>query len=129
VAARHLDEKALEGLEKRLGRDHHYTLTVAMNLASDLAALGLPEEARALGEDTLPRLRVLLGEYHPQTLGCAANLALDRIAAGDEEAGRSLQEETLERIRGTPGLGPEHPDTLVAVSGRRLDPDFDPPPI
>jgi tetratricopeptide (TPR) repeat protein len=129
ATARQLDENALGGLEKRLGRDHHYTLTAAMNLASDFAVLGLPQEARTLGEDTLPRLRVLLGKDHPQTLWCAVNLALDRIAADDEEAGKSLQKEALEGLRRAPGLGAEHPDTLVAASGRRLDPDFDPPPI
>jgi tetratricopeptide (TPR) repeat protein len=127
VAARELDEKALAGLDARLGRDHHYSLTVAMNLASDLAELRLPEEARALGEDTLLRLRAVLGEDHPQTLGCAANLALDRNAAGDTWAGEELRRQTLERYQQT--LPSDHPDALLALAGRRLDPDFDPPPI
>jgi tetratricopeptide (TPR) repeat protein len=129
ATAREIDEQALMGLDDRLGRDHHYSLTVAMNLASDLAVLGLREQARALGEDTLVRLRALLGDNHPQSLGCAANLALDRIAADDEEAGKLLQEEALKGYRETPGLGTDHPDTIVATSGNRLDPDFDPPPI
>ena len=47
AAARELDEQALRGLTAELGPDHHFTLTVAMNLASDLAALGLPTDARA----------------------------------------------------------------------------------
>jgi tetratricopeptide (TPR) repeat protein len=125
--ARELDEYALNGLDARLGRDHHYSLTVAMNLATDLAELGLPQKARALGEDTLPRLQALLGEDHPQALGCAANLALDRIAAGDIAAGEELQKEALERYRQT--LPNDHPDAVVALEYRRLDPDFDPPPI
>jgi tetratricopeptide (TPR) repeat protein len=127
ATARDLDRRALEGLDNRLGRNHHYTLTVAMNLASDLAALSLPEEARALGADALPRLSVLLGADHPHTLGCAANLALDLVATGDVEAGEKLRAETIKRF--TEILGPTHPDSLVASEGRRLDLDFDPPPI
>jgi tetratricopeptide (TPR) repeat protein len=125
--ARELDEQALAGLDARLGRDHHYTLTVAMNLASDLAALGQPEEARGYSQDTLPRLAAILGADHPHTLGCAANLALDLIATGDEEEGKKLQADTVRRFSET--LGSSHPDSAVAAEGRRLDLDFDPPPI
>ena len=38
--ARRLDETALAGLDARLTRDHLFSLTVAVNLASDLAVLG-----------------------------------------------------------------------------------------
>jgi tetratricopeptide (TPR) repeat protein len=125
--ARELDEKALEGLTASLGPDHHFTLTVATNLASDFAVLGLPQEARRLGEDTWPRLSALLGADHPNTLGCVSNLALDLMASGDEEAGKSLREQTLRRYGAT--QDPEFPDAVVAAAGKRLDPDFDPPPI
>lgn len=125
--ARKEDEKALEGLTGRLGPDHHFTLAVAINLASDYAVLKQPREARRVGEDTLPRLTALLGADHPHTLGCASNLALDMIAAGDEDAGESLREKTL-RLYET-AQGPFFPDTVVALAGKRLDPDFDPPPI
>jgi tetratricopeptide (TPR) repeat protein len=125
--ARELDEEALEGLSASLGPDHHYTLTVAMNLASDFAVLGSPREARRIGEDTWPRLSALLGADHQHTLGCAANLSLDMMATGDEEAGRSLQAQTLKTIREV--QGPDFPDIVVVAEGKRLDPDFDPPPI
>jgi tetratricopeptide (TPR) repeat protein len=125
--ARRLNEVALAGLDSSLGRDHHFTLSVATNLASDLAELGLADEARALGEDTHERLKSLLGARHPATLGCAANLALDKFAVGDEEGGWAFQRETLEIYRDA--LGEQNPDTVVAVGGRRLDPDFDPPSI
>ena len=126
-AARSLDERALEGLTAGLGPDHHYTLTVAMNLASDLAVLGQAQDARRLGEATLAQLTDLLGDDHPHTLGCAANLALDLIAVGDEAAGKSLQDQTLKRY--VKAQGADFPDTVVAAAGKRLDPDFDPPPI
>jgi tetratricopeptide (TPR) repeat protein len=127
VAARELDEKALEGLTNGLGQDHHFTLSVAMNLASDFSAQGNPREARRIGEETWPRLSALLGADHPHALGCAANLALDLMASGDEAAGRSLQEKTLGLYE--QAQGPDFPDTVVAAAGKRLDPDFDPPPI
>jgi tetratricopeptide (TPR) repeat protein len=126
-SARALDEQAFAGLKARLGANHHFTLSVAMNLASDLAVLGLPQEAQRLGEETLPRLSALLGPDHPQTLGCAANLALDLVAAGDVDAGKALQDKTLKRYEET--QGPDFPDIIVAAEGKRLDPDFDPPPI
>jgi hypothetical protein len=125
--ARKLDEQALAGLTASLGPDHHYTLTVAVNLASDFAVLGNRREARRLGEDTWPRLSALLGDTHHHALGCAANLALDIMASDDEEAGKALQEQTLNTLKET--QGPDFPDLAVATVGKRLDPDFDPPPI
>jgi tetratricopeptide (TPR) repeat protein len=127
AAARELDEQALAGLDARIGRDHHYSLTVAMNLASDLAALGLHQEARSLGEGTRRRLSTLLGPDHPLTLGCEVNLSLDLRATGNDEAAEVMLNEALASYRAR--LGPDHPDTVVAGERRRLDPDFDPPPI
>jgi tetratricopeptide (TPR) repeat protein len=127
VSARQLNETALAGLDSRLTRDHHYSLTVATNLASDLAELGLTAEARAYGEDTLARSRALLGENHPLTLGCATNLAIDLQAVGQGEASDRLFEETKQRYTAT--LGPHHSDAQTAAARRRLDFDFDPPPI
>ena len=117
----------MEGLKAGLGPDHHFTLTTAMNLASDLAALGRPRDARRLGEDTLPRLTALLGATHLHTLGCAANLALDILETGDEDAGKALHDETLRLFVAT--YGDNFPDTVVAARRDRLDPDFDPPAI
>jgi tetratricopeptide (TPR) repeat protein len=126
-AAQELNRQALAGLSDRIGRDHHYSLTVATNLASDLAELGLHQEARTLGEDTRSRLSALLGPDHPLALGCAVNLSLDLKTLEEEAAAESLLNDALESYR--PRLGPNHPDTVVASAGRRLDPDFDPPPI
>jgi hypothetical protein len=125
--ARELNERSLAGLEAKLGRDHHYPLTVATNLASDLAALGDVAAAVRLGQGTLRRLRVTLGEDHPMTLACAANLAADLKADGLEEEGARLREDTLDRYART--LGMDHADVVVAMEGRHLDCDFDPPPI
>jgi tetratricopeptide (TPR) repeat protein len=128
VGARELNEVALAGLDARLTRDHHYSLTVATNLASDLAEIGETSKARALGDDTLKRLRRSLGEDHPLALGCAANLVADLRAEGASEEAELLSADTLGRY--VKELGADHPDTIAAAAqGRRLDFDFDPPPI
>jgi tetratricopeptide (TPR) repeat protein len=127
TGARELNQVSLAGLDAKLTRDHHYPLTVAINLASDFAGLGDAAAARQIGEDTYARLRSLLGEDHPVTLGCAANLAVDLGADGAENEALRLREDTLQRYARI--LGPGHPDTRVAAEGRRLDFDFDPPPI
>ena len=69
----------------------------------------------------------LLGASHPGTLACASNLSRDLEATGDGELARELSAETQQRYTDT--LGANHPDTVVALSGGRVDPDFDPPPI
>jgi hypothetical protein len=126
-AACTLDGQALRGLTAALGPDHHFSLTVAVNLASDFAALGRAPDARRLGEDTLRRLTTLLGHSHPDALACAANLALDLAAAGIEDAGKPLHDKTL-RLFGEK-YRHDFPDAAAVASGDRIDLDFDPPPI
>jgi hypothetical protein len=127
TSARQLNQASLAGLDARLTRNHHYPLTVATNLVNDLAGLGDVAAALELGKDTYARLRSVLGENHPLTLGCATNLALDLRANGAEEEASRLAGDTSERYLRT--LGRDHPDTKLAAQGRRLDFDFDPPPI
>jgi len=122
-----LNKQALAGFDARLGRDHHYSLTVATNLASDLSELGDIATAGELGEDTWERLRQLLDDDHPLTLGCAANLALDRRAMGDESGSAELYDRSRRFYADTLGTG--HPDAKAVAEGRRLDFDFDPPPL
>jgi tetratricopeptide (TPR) repeat protein len=127
AAARELDENALANLDQTIGRRHHFTLTCALNLANDLTALGEIQAARELDDDSLVLLKALLGEDHPLTLACAANLSLDLRTEGDGERAAELASETLARYDRTLGL--EHPDTKAFLEHRRLDFDFDPPPI
>jgi hypothetical protein len=125
--ARKLNEDALSRLDEALGRDHLYSITVAINLASDLARLGDTVLARALSEDTLARSRRVLGDDHPVTLGCAANLVQDLEAENAADEAAALRSSTMDRYART--RRPDHPDVLAALAGRRLDFDFDPPPI
>ena len=125
--SRKINENALTGLERKLGRDHHYSLTVAINLSSDLAALGETEAAFRLSSDSLRRLRALLGDTHPTTLTAAANTTANLRDLGRHEEAAELAAETEEGYRRTLTL--DHPDAQVFLEGRRLDADFDPPPI
>jgi tetratricopeptide (TPR) repeat protein len=125
--ARKTNEKALTGLEFKLTRDHHYSLTVALNLSSDLAELGEMESAHKLCSGTMRRLRALLGDEHPLTLSAAANTVANLRALGQDEEADALFTETEQGYRHTLTL--EHPDAQVFLEGRRLDADFDPPPI
>ena len=127
VAARAIDEAALDGLTGRLGPDHHYTLTVALSLASDFGALGDCRAAVELGEDTLPRLRAVLGADHPLTLACMAHLALDLAADGVRDKAAQLGTDARERLRQV--LGADHPSAKAAALGHRLEFDFDPVPF
>lgn len=126
-AGRDLDQEAIEGLTERLGPDHHYTLTCALNLASDLAVVGDTARAVEIGRDTYRRLIALLTEKHPLSLAAAVNLELDLRAEGAGDEADSLRRSTLDIYEGTLGL--DHPDVQAYQAGRRVDYDFDPPPI
>jgi len=125
--ARRRDEAALVALDAQLSRDHHYSLTCALNLASDLAELNETRRARQLSEDTRRRLAALLGAEHPLTLAASANLVQDLRAEGAGEAAEALALTTTDGYTRTLGLG--HPDAQAFLAGRRIDFDFDPPPI
>ncbi|MEU8379824.1 FxSxx-COOH system tetratricopeptide repeat protein [Streptosporangium sp. NPDC048865] len=125
--ARALNEEARTGLVAKVSRNHHYSLSCAVSLQSDLAALGEVDEARLLGEDTLRRMRDLLGENHFLSLACASNLVLDLRATGAEKEAETLRTDTMRRYERPLEIG--HPDALFASEGRRIDCDFDPPPI
>jgi Tetratricopeptide repeat len=125
--ARELHETSVDRLNVLLGADHHYTLTCAMGLASDQAASRDLPGAQSRGQDTLDRIRNVLWPDHPMTLACTINLSLDLRAMGREAEANQLRSDALERYAHT--LGNNHPATLAAFDGKRLDFDFDPPPV
>jgi len=127
ATARRLNERVTQSLIAKVGQEHHYPLTCAISLQSDLAALGEITRACELGEQTLTRLRALFGESHFLSLSCAANLVLDLRAAGEKERAELLYDDTMRRYERP--LEASHPDALLASEGRRIDCDFDPPPI
>jgi hypothetical protein len=69
----------------------------------------------------------VLGEDHPVTLGCAVNLAMDLRADDAPDYTERLHSDTMRRY--VRALGGDHPDTKAALTGERIDFDFDPPPL
>jgi hypothetical protein len=126
-AAKMRDEESLAGLTARLGPDHDFSLTCALNLANDLADLGDTRGARTLGEDSRRRLVDLFGEDHPVTLAASANLVLALRAEGAGAEAERLSQATIDGFASTLGLG--HPDLEAFRAERRINFDFDPPPI
>ncbi|WP_245651449.1 FxSxx-COOH system tetratricopeptide repeat protein [Streptosporangium amethystogenes] len=125
--ARRLNEQAVRGLIAKVGREHHYPLTCAISLQTDLAILGEFTQACELGRETLNRLQKLFGENHFLSLACAGNLVLDLRAAGAEKEAELLYHDTMRHYERPLEAG--HPDAILASEGRRIDCDFDPPPI
>jgi tetratricopeptide (TPR) repeat protein len=113
-----------------LGPAHPYTLACQTNLASDLRAVGQIGEAAELGRHAHRLLIDVRGATHPYTLACASNLALDLLATDDDadtEAGEDLRTQTI--LGYADRIGADHPETLAAQRGERIDCDIEPPPM
>lgn len=119
-----IDEAAYQGLIATLGLEHPYTLTAAMNLATDRALAGESAAAWTLSRET-SELFNARGAEHPDALGCAINVAFDQVANGDS-AGAELLDSTLTVMRRI--LGSDHPATVDAERGQRWEGDIEPPP-
>ena len=113
-AARELQQHVFDARKRILGRDHHHTLTAAINLASTLQEQGELPAARELEEDVLEARKRALGDDHPSTLNAANNLAETLRALGDFPAARELQQSVLDAARRT--LAQDHPYTLTAAN-------------
>src|SRR5690606_5480744 len=124
---RKTNEHALTGLERQPGRGHRYSLPVALRSSRHSAPLGATEAAFRLCSDRLRPPRALLGATPPTTLTAAANTTASLRDLGRHEEAAELAAETEEGYRRTLTL--DHPDAQVFLEGRRLDADFDPPPI
>jgi hypothetical protein len=116
---------AREGLQRKVGNEHHWTLVCETNLATALAELERPEEARQLGEAVWPVLQERLSETHPHTLACAGNLALDRATTGEPDTELS----SFALIQSERGLGVTHYDVATMRGGGRISTVIEPPPV
>jgi len=126
--ARALNETALGALTAVFGADHPYTLCCSTNLASDLAAGREPQAALELSGATLDRSRRVRGIDQPYTLACQVNHAIDLTATGDESTGRTELDRAVTLMRNNPNLGEASPDLELALEGKRIDCDIEPPP-
>ncbi|XTI88790.1 kinesin light chain 1, partial [Cenococcum geophilum] len=71
-----INQQALEGREKALGKEHPSTLTSVNNLASVLGYQGKYEEAEQMNQRALEGREKALRKEHPSTLTSISNLAL-----------------------------------------------------
>jgi hypothetical protein len=110
AAARDLECKIADAVERVLGAEHPDALTARARLASWTGAAGDFAGARGLFAALLPACERVLGAEHPDTLITRGNLARWTGAAGDPAAARDQFAALLpvgERV-----LGAEHPDTV-----------------
>ena len=120
---------AADGLEKRLGLDHPYTLAAQMVLASVLAKQNGEEglvAALELEEKVVADRERILGSQHPDTLRSRANLLLTRHGLGVSGAGTERQA-VLSDLGAL--IGDTHPDVTSAMAGTRLLCAIDPQPF
>jgi len=124
--ARELNTTALERLRERLGERHPYTLCCAVNLSNDMAAGRDYEAAYELSRRTLEVSRDVRGELHPYTLACSSNHAINAQVTDREDDGLSSAATIVRQL--ATALGADHPDTMAAREGKRIDADIEPPP-
>jgi hypothetical protein len=88
AAARDLQQKTVETLERASGSEHPGTLAARAKLAAWVGAAGDPAAARDQFAALIPVLVRVLGAAHPETLFARANLARWTGFAGDKAAAR-----------------------------------------
>jgi tetratricopeptide (TPR) repeat protein len=113
-----LYQRALEGSERVLGKEHPGTLTSVDNLAGCTLDLGDAARALPLYRRALEGRERVLGAEHPDTLTGVNGLAGCLYALGDAAGALPLYRRALdsrERV-----LGKEHPDTLTSVNNLAL---------
>jgi hypothetical protein len=108
-----------EHWQRTYGRDNHFVLVAAHNLAAVYRGLGRSKQARQLHEDIWHRTRRAWGDDHPYTLAAANNLALDLRELGEVDQARQLDQDTLGRFRRV--LGDDHPNTLASANNLAID--------
>ncbi|OCK97424.1 uncharacterized protein K441DRAFT_546848, partial [Cenococcum geophilum 1.58] len=74
--AEQINQQALEGRKKALGKEHPSTLISVSNLALVLQYQGRYKEAEQINRQALEGREKMLGKEHPSTLTSVSNLAL-----------------------------------------------------
>ncbi|MGW0810193.1 FxSxx-COOH system tetratricopeptide repeat protein [Nonomuraea sp. NPDC002799] len=124
--ARAIDEEIYAELVARLGPDHDFVLSCAYNLAGDLAALGEATAARDLDLATLKAARRRFDEEHYMIFAGITNLARDLEATGERAEAEQLRGQLRARLERTAS---SHDHRASMLTSRRVDLDFDPPPL
>lgn len=88
AAARDLQQRTVDTLDKAHGSEHASTLAARARLSAWIGAAGDPAAARDRFAALVPVLERILGASHPDTLFARANLARWTGFAGDKAAAR-----------------------------------------
>jgi tetratricopeptide (TPR) repeat protein len=124
ATARPLIEDTAARFANTLGADHPYTLVCQMNLANAHFAAKEFTEAYRLDQHCHQHLSGRFKREHPTVLAAAVNLAIAMRDTGAlQEASTRLAElaDVSARV-----LGPEHPNTVAAQEGTRINGDIEP---
>jgi Tetratricopeptide repeat len=127
LRARELARQTLITMRTRLGDNHPFSLSCAVNLADCLADSEDLSQAEALERETIPRLQEKLGPRHPDTLACEANLAVTLHLAGREPEAERSRARILNELSSV--LGSSHPDVALLLGWQHIDRDLEPLPI
>jgi len=113
--AQHIQEQAIEHWDRTLGKDHPYSASSMIDLASALRAAGRPTEARPYLERAI---EIWDGARGPSSVSGAAarnNLALLLLGEGEVDDAIAEFERALARYEA--GVGPDHPDLGYPLLG------------
>jgi tetratricopeptide (TPR) repeat protein len=118
IIAEKMNQEALDGREKALGKEHPHTLTSVNDLALALQDQGKYEAAEQMYRRALDGYEKALGKEHPHTLTSVSNLALALQDQGKYEAAELMNRRALDGYE--KALGKEHPHTLASVNDLAL---------
>ena len=112
AAARDLERRIADAVERVLGAEHPDTLIARGNLARWTGEAGDAAAARGQYAALLPVIERVLGAEHPETQDVRGKLAYWTGQAGDAAAARGQYAALLPVIERV--LGAKHPSTLIA---------------
>lgn len=108
-----------ERASRAMGPTHEHTLGMAINLGAALRHLGRFDEAEKVLSKAEADWRTTYGAEHPGTLLAMHNQAMLAADMGDRAKGAEINRRLVEAR--TRVLGPDHPDTLGAMTNLGLD--------
>ncbi|KAI5842039.1 hypothetical protein BZA05DRAFT_380199 [Tricharina praecox] len=108
-------QRALEGTEKALGKDHPSTLTTVLGMAGVFERRGEYDKALEWYQRALEGTEKALGKDHPSTLTAVYGMAGVFERRGEYDKALEWYQRDLEGIE--KALGKDHPSTLSTVLG------------
>ncbi|KAA8894431.1 hypothetical protein FN846DRAFT_819409 [Sphaerosporella brunnea] len=111
-------QRAMDGYEKTLGRDHASTLNTVNNMASAFDDQGKYDKALEWYQRALDGYEKTLGRDHPSTLDTVDNMAIVFRRQGKYDKALEWHQRALDGKEKTPRR--DHPSTLVTVNNMAI---------